>query len=314
MDKFILSPEILDQIIFAMENQNESYLFDSRDGVVIMAAEREAPEADDDGRYYEIPSWESSDGFNLMEKFVASLRNPVYREQLRDALNSGRGVFRNFKNVLKQRDDIQRLWFSFKDRAMKTAVIEWYNDLCEMWGVEKIGPEPDDTEELVLSDFQFRTDGGECDTSEYLLLDRDGFEEAMADYPPEYVSERYDERMRSLPADRHSWAFTVCETPEGELAGVLWSVNSPREDDAASTVTYIVQLYIRSEFRGLGLAKTMVGKFVEDAYRGGTRQLTVKLWGKNLGFGRIFEECGLTQESAEYSADLDVWGRKNCAG
>ncbi|MBN2510091.1 MAG: GNAT family N-acetyltransferase [Spirochaetales bacterium] len=314
MVKFSLNPEISDQIIFAMENQNEYFVFDAKDGVVVSPDDdSEELAAQNDGRYYDLPSWEPSDGFLLMEKFVAGLRNPVYREQLKEALNSGHGVFRSFKDVLRQREDIQRLWYAFKDREMKNVVIEWYNSLCEIWGIEKIGPEPEETDELVLSDFILRADTDPSAVDGYLEMDRAGFEEAMADFHADYVEARYRERVLSVPAPREEWSFMVSETPEGECAGMLWSVHRENRP-GGPTVTWVIQLYVRPEFRGLGIARTMVNTFMKDCYRRGSRRMTVRLWGGSLGFGRVFEECGFIQESAGYTLDMDAWGRDNRGG
>ena len=316
MEKFSLTPEILDQIIFAMENQNDSFVFDAVEGVVINESPPEMPE--DDGissRYYSLPEWKSSDGFHLMEKFTSSLRNPIYREQLRSALNSGRGVFRNFKNVLKQRDDIQRLWFSFKDREMKNRVIEWYNDLCELWGVEGIGPEPVETEELVLSDFVLLFKDFDCRTDEYLDLDEQSFTDIMSNFPEDFVRNMYAVRRDSIPANHDSWSFMICETPEKEQAGYLWSVHSSDmecfDNPQEPGYTFIIQLYIRPEFRGLGLARTMLDKFITHTYKDDSRRINLKLWGQSLSLEKLLKEYGFSPVNTEYTLDLNEWGRKN---
>ncbi|MCK4542485.1 MAG: GNAT family N-acetyltransferase, partial [Spirochaetales bacterium] len=149
--KFIMTPEIMDQIIFGMENQEKTFILDTDTDHVVPAEETEK----ESFRYIPIPEWKSSDGFQLMEMFTASMRNPILRERFREALSSGRGVFRSFKNILKERPEIERLWFSFKEKEMRKRVREWYNQLAEVWGLEKLGPEPEDTEELVMSDFSY---------------------------------------------------------------------------------------------------------------------------------------------------------------
>lgn len=38
---------------------------------------------------------------------------------------------------------------------MKREVIRWYNALREEWGLELIGEEPEETDDLVQDDFRF---------------------------------------------------------------------------------------------------------------------------------------------------------------
>ena len=147
--EFELTQELADQIVFAMENQNEFFCLDT-DTLIIVPAERskENPE-----RFIRIPDWKPSDGFYLMEKFISLLRNPVFREKLKSCLTEGRGVFRKFKNILKEREDIERLWFNFKDKEMKLRVSSWYNDFCEFRGYNALVIESEETSDLILSDF-----------------------------------------------------------------------------------------------------------------------------------------------------------------
>ena len=151
---FPLTRELIDQIMFGMENQDTDFLLDLYDQKVVRIDELPDEGQDDEARYIPLPEWRSVDGYNLMEKFVASLHNPIYREILRSILASGKGVFRQFKDALKERQEIERLWYRFKEREMRAHVVEWYNVLRESWGLARIGdPEDEGTEVLVLSDF-----------------------------------------------------------------------------------------------------------------------------------------------------------------
>jgi len=160
--EFELTSEITDEIIFAMEDQTGRYLYDTvesrcvtgrqgadnRKGAGLPSA---APgsangsiglDDDEDDRYYSIPPWDSVSGFRMMDRFVAQLRNPLVREELRDALSAGQGVFRNFKNILKGHPEVERLWYQYKEREMRSIVLDWYNSLRDYWGLERIGAEP----------------------------------------------------------------------------------------------------------------------------------------------------------------------------
>ena len=48
-----------------------------------------------------LPEWDSAAGFKLREDFVSNLNSPLAHEALQEVLHSGRGVFRNFRNVIK---------------------------------------------------------------------------------------------------------------------------------------------------------------------------------------------------------------------
>ena len=87
-----LTPELIDQIIFGMENQISYYYLDLEQGKVEEESQLEEEQRTDESRYILIPRWSSADGFQLMERFVDSLRNPVFRERLREALASRKGV------------------------------------------------------------------------------------------------------------------------------------------------------------------------------------------------------------------------------
>ena len=157
--EFILSPEIVDDLIFAMENQNMRFLFDAKEGCCIPD---ECIRDDAEERYYDIPEWTSAQGFRVMEQFTARVHNPLLREALLAALGQRKGVFRRYKETLKTAPAVEREWYHFKEQHMKAAVYEWYNDLRKLWGLEKISFEEETDAQLLLEDFTFRIE--QCDT------------------------------------------------------------------------------------------------------------------------------------------------------
>jgi len=148
--QFKLDNTLIDDILFHMENQDGEFALDTREGKVVSA-----PDSNDE-RCIALPDWEPKDGFRLMEKFVSGLKNPVARQELTDALNKNKGVFRAFRDVLTQYPEIEKMFHTHKKQKMKTEVINWYNALREEWGLEPIGTEPEDTSMLVLEDFVIR--------------------------------------------------------------------------------------------------------------------------------------------------------------
>ena len=155
---FILSPEMIGDIIFSMENQNEILLFDALEGICIDedAIDDDYEAVIDDQRYYDLPDWTSAQGFRVMEQFTARVHNPLLREALLNVLGQRKGVFRRYKEALKTAPVVEREWYRFKDQQMKAAVYEWYNDLRKLWGLEKISFEEETETQLLPEDFTFQ--------------------------------------------------------------------------------------------------------------------------------------------------------------
>src|SRR5574344_1181380 len=164
---FELTDLLNDDIISAMENQDVEYVVDAAAGqLVISDSDGHMP---DDERYYILPEWGPSDGFELRENFVKNLHSPLAREELQSALHSGRGVFKNFRNVLKNYPEIDKRWHIFKHRFMSARINEWYNSLREIWGLEKLDQLPESDESLVHDDFSFKEYDSVADKQTILL-------------------------------------------------------------------------------------------------------------------------------------------------
>ena len=154
---FILSPEIIDDIIFAMENQNAFFFFDAVEGICVDedTAAHDYEKDIEAERYYSLPEWTPAQGFRVMEQFTVQVHNPLLRQELREALRQRKGVFRKYKVVLKTVPAIEREWYRFKTQQMRAAVYEWYNELRMIWGLEKISFEEETEPQLLLQDFTF---------------------------------------------------------------------------------------------------------------------------------------------------------------
>ena len=212
MMRFELSPEMYDQIIFAMEDQG-SRSFVHRSTGQVVTEERLAPGEE----YVPAPRWKPADGFHLMEGFVTTVPNRYYREQLRDALSAGRGVFRNFKNALKQSHDLECSWYRFKEREMRRMVAEWYNQEREAAGLERLGPEPEETEDLTISDFVVDTAlphqlAGASYVDHEALLE-------LGQVPASELATCVKQRLCTLDGSH----VVVARTPEDEVVGLAWA-------------------------------------------------------------------------------------------
>ena len=248
-----------------------------------------------------LPRWGPAEGFHLMQSFVSTLHNPVYRDLLAQALASGKGVFRQFKDTLKRNREIERLWFHYKDRRLRSVIVAWYNASREARGLEKLSPEPEETDELVASDF-FLGWGERGHAAEVLELDRHAFLELFPRDDPAALEERYRERRAGLPspADAAS-ALLVAETPAGELVGFAWGVMEGVD-------VQLVQLTVTRELRGIGLGEVLLRRFLSDLRTRGARTLTTELEGKSLRFSQFFQSLGFATRSEVLACSLDTLG------
>lgn len=261
--EFDLTPEITDEIIFAMEDQTGHFLYDSVecrcvDSRARPAAGENLPDEDDE-RYYAIPLWDSVSGFRMMDRFVAQLRNPLVREELRTALSSGHGVFRNFKNILKAHGEVERLWYQFKEREMRNIVHEWYNGLRDFWGLERIGPEPEETGEIVSQDFNFRLSTLADEEQLDVLLA--SVEREIAGNMPAELWGAIEELMGRVCGEETETEYNiVAENSEEEVVGAALSSPIPSDSFLSAQITFIS---VYPEFRGLGIGKELLSRTID---------------------------------------------------
>jgi GNAT superfamily N-acetyltransferase len=257
--QFELTKALIDEILFFMEDQDGDFRLDTQEGMVLSTDDEEFDDEADDDRYISLPDWGPSDGFRLMERFTAGLHNALIREELSAALDRGRGVFRAFKGTLSQYPEAEKLWFSYKDREMKREVISWYNSLRESWGLELIGEEPEDTVGLVLEDFRFRQGTAQ---------DKDKAEELHRICLEEYDT-LYDNAYDRESVSMGEWAFPgslcfVAETAGEEFAGYISAVRSGDTAHSSDTLR-ICAIEVQTEYRGLGVGKTLIAHILEWA-------------------------------------------------
>ncbi|NLZ76474.1 MAG: hypothetical protein GX911_00690 [Spirochaetales bacterium] len=154
-----LTDFLLDQIAFAMENQNMEGSLDLKEGEVITDDELsflDEEEREDPHRFVRLPEWTSADGFRLMEEYAEGVRNEAVRQRLFAALDRGRGVFRAFKDVLATEPALERKWYLFKEQELRKRIILWYRTETDAAELEALPPEDEELfEEILLEDFTF---------------------------------------------------------------------------------------------------------------------------------------------------------------
>jgi len=293
---FPLTPQMVDKIAFAMEDQKEKFALDADTGELSPLSA--LGESFSEEKYVPLPRWSPAEGFHMMESFVTTLRNPVYRELLSQALAMGTGVFRTFKDTLKKNKEIEKLWFQYREKRLHAVIFGWYNANREARGLAKLLPEPEDTEELVTSDFSFEwgpRDHGE----EILRLDWEAFRELFPKEEPERLRALYDEKRADNPAPGGELSpVLVAETPAGELAGFAWGV-------VDGETVRVIQLAVVEEYRGIGVGDALLRRFLTDIRARGVRRLTLDLAGKAMRFSSFFQSLGFRVVSQALMCDLD---------
>jgi GNAT superfamily N-acetyltransferase len=358
---FPLTKEFVSQIRFAMEDQRHRFVVDRASGEVFREDEpepgavrerRAAPgqplEAGGDepaaldgveggsARFVPIPTWGPAEGFHLMERFVLKLRNPIFAEMLREALSSGQGVFRRFKEILRKNLEIERLWFSFKDKEMRRVVEQWYESERELAGLERLATGGEPPLELVASDVSIlRGEARHVEPS--LKLDQKVLGELyaglqagveprllagveprllagveprlLAGVEPRLLAGVEPRLLAGLRAEPYGRAglpplldtrslFLAAELAGGEFAGFAWAV---AEDPACLR---LVQLAVRKHFRGIGLGTQLLRRLILEARDSGYARVLAPLAGPELALAPLFEGLGFSAVAVELGYDL----------
>jgi hypothetical protein len=152
MEKRIkLTKALIDQILFAMEDQGRSYDFSLSGRTVQVHSPRK-----DDERVYPHP-------FLVLLRWVQdawqlhpfTLNNPLAKSELSEIQESGQGVFRKFKGYLRRNPGLYRNWLRFKRKFMLGVIQQWAEEWEEYFEVADLGDPAEELDDLVQSDFDF---------------------------------------------------------------------------------------------------------------------------------------------------------------
>lgn len=253
---FELNDSIAKEILFYMENQEEEFVFDIGSKKVIPLFDLNESSAEEN--ICSLPSWNSEDGFTLLEKFAENLKSKKVQRELKNVLANGRGVFRNFKTVLKTYPEIERRFYKFKEREMRLRLIEWYNALRESWGLEKLEENHDESEILLYEDFSFQPYNSQTD--------KNCIEQGASAIADEILEDNPDELGKALAEiwlkrfnfySSESVNGFVCRTLSEDFAGCL--IFSECLSCTKRAVTLSV-CFVDQNYRGLGIAKELFSK------------------------------------------------------
>lgn len=288
---FELTEALIHDILFSMEDQEGAFLLDTQQGVVVRVdsdgvepmGTLEAPT-----RYRDLPVWKPADGYQLMKGFTARFKNPLIRTELTAALDRGKGVFRAFKDTLNRYPEVEKRWFSFKTQNMKQEIIRWYNALRDEWGLEHIGTEPEETDDLVLEDFMFRKPNPQDTAAAAELHRRIHEERKKTGWEAAFFQETPD-----LSGD----LALVAETGGGDFAGYIAAV-------CIGETLHIRTLEVKAEYRGLGVGEALVSRLLDTLDPGALATVSIDLPVEVEGFSRVLLRKSFTPWVTRYGLTL----------
>ncbi len=299
---FELTDSLADDILFAMEDQQNLKAVDAANGVVVAAESITVDEVN----YYALPVWSSGDGYSVLQEFTNNLHAPLAREELRRVLTGGRGVFRKFKDVIKSYPEVERKWHFFKNARMKKRLNEWYGSLRESWGLEQLEYSEDEcideTEELVRNDFVFNMYNSGRDRN----CISHGCELIKEEYRNQFPLEVGDavgflwQRLSSF-ADFDQKSGFVCYTQSEEFAGCLLFSSCSSSSKKAAVVT---DFFVVQDYRGLGIGKELLAKCLDNLKDRGIQWVLVFNAVITDAMESLLIQNGFTRLGSGYLADL----------
>ena len=276
MNVFNLDSSKLNELMYNMENQNKDSSVNITTGEIIYDFDGTESEI-----LYPLPKWGPVDGFRIMNEFVSSLKNPIVKEELKNVLNQGTGVFRKFKNVLKSSPEIEKVWYTFKKDEIKSKVLNWYNQIREYAGLSLYDYEDFEFDEDLL-DFDFEITAGTDEDLDFILEnDKLGFYELYSHYPIDVIDDIYLRKREGMlnTAMFSSDNIVIAKNPSGEKVGFVWTATFSL--GKTYTGMDLLQLYVTPEYRGLGIGKTLLNSSLKEYKKGGYKDFIVNCQGQN---------------------------------
>lgn len=258
---FALTEKLEEEILQALENQEQKFLVDAQNLILVSADDFSA----DEDSFFCLPEWNSSDGFNLMEDFVSALHSPIAKDELQQILHSGRGVFRNFKDALKKYPEVEKLWHRFKNRKMRLYINGWYNQLREIWGLEKLDHEPEETGDLVQNDFNFESYSSSNQEEVLFNLKYAASGEIENSASEELKRALFDLWMQQFEeGGLQNQTGIVCHSNSDEFAGCITAKPVAGENNPYGTdkIVVLTSFYVLEKFRGLGIGSELLELFM----------------------------------------------------
>ena len=274
---------------------------DAEKGTLSDAASIQADEV----RCYALPEWDSAAGFKLREAFAASVYAPLVKNELVEVLHSGRGVFRNFKTVLKKFPEVEKRWHRFKHKKLREYIDGWYNDLREIWGLEKLDHIVDEYDDLLRDDFTFQAYDSARDAACILHSVRvRGFCSALPDDTDcNEIENAAGELWRHLFAFGESARQTgfVCRTQDGDFAGCITAADISFRTEATVVLT---SFFVPESYRGLGIGSELFSLCLANLQKRGKRYVVTANTIIPDSLVALFERSGFQKTGSGFAAKI----------
>ena len=265
---FSLTESLLNEIQSALENQEQAFLVDAAQTKLV---EKTEGLKGDDEFFYELPDWDSAAGFKLREDFVEKLNAPLAHEALQSVLHSGRGVFRNFRNVIKDYPEVEKRWHIYKNEKMMSYINNWYNNLREVWGLEKLDYVPESDDSLIHDDFSFTAYESKSNKEELMLFMNAAFKARDENLDGELAQAIYNIWYEQFElAEAKGQLGFVCRSFSNDFAGCITAAYVSKKQEEVMILT---NLFVPEAFRGLGIGTELISMCLSEFKKLGKKWL-----------------------------------------
>lgn len=280
---FELDDVTMEAIVFAMEDQDCRRVIDLESGKVL-SPEEAGGLAD----CSPPPAWSSREGYHLMEEFVRTIRSPGARHDLAAALNRGRGVFKAFKAALAEYPEVERAFHDHKAKVMRSAIRSWYDDIREAKGLERLGSEPEENEDLIAGELGIRL--GPASEARAFIFDlcQGAMDEALEQLPE--VLAEYEGALLEESLEGEDWIGAWIDDGEG---GAIAGAAARRIHGEGRSLGCIFFVYVNPDFRRSGFGRTLVSALVASFRGEGTELILVDSAFLPREFSAVLEASGL---------------------
>lgn len=292
MEKMLLTPALVDDLIFALEDQGDRQVLDLDQGRLVDGTP-------DGSRFLPLPRWTGREGFQLMTDFVQHLRSPLARTDLQKILDRGEGVFKAFKHRLKEEPVLYRQWLHFKRSRMEEVIWTWAQEWNQKMTVDRREEgDPEVLMDLLLEDFALRP-ATPADWEVLPELDRAALEEEAREAGSSSPDWYRALRRRHVSYGDRDQGLLVAETPSGEIGGLVWG--QLWIDESLGPFYEVLLWWTAPEFRGLGLGRLLLQEASASAFRQGAVRILQPTPRTSGVWKEVLKNLGWIQEG-------EVWG------